>query len=112
MLFLFFDVLVITKAATDKVQSPLLNINVSCHLIQACISQWTAMRYEDGHLETTIAKAKERRESLGIPATFEQRRISRRKNFHDVMATGDPIFDQFKDSRLRSIYDSWCNQCS
>ena len=104
MLLFWFDVLVITKAATDKVQGPLLNIGLSCHLIQACISQLTAMRCEDGHFDTIIAKAKERCESLGIPATFEQRRISRRKTVRDAMATDDPIVDQIQRFKVEIYY--------
>eukprot|EP00794_Sanderia_malayensis_P016611 gene16611-18300_t len=104
MLLFWFDVLVFTKAATDKVHGPLLNIGLSCHLIQACISQLTAMRCEDGHFDTIIAKAKERCESLGIPATFEQRRISRRKTFHDAMATDDSIVDQIQRFKVEVYY--------
>ena len=62
------------------------------------------MRCEDGHFDTIIAKAKERCESLGIPATFEQRRISRRKTFHDAMATDDPIVDQIQRFKVEVYY--------
>ena len=81
MLLFWFDVLVITKAATYKVQGPLLNVDVSCHIIKACIGQLTAMRSDDGHFDTIIAKAKERCESLGILATFEQRKNFKKENF-------------------------------
>ena len=39
------------------------------------------------------SQSKKGGESLGIPATFEQQTISKRKTFHDAMATGDPIAD-------------------
>ena len=44
LLNFWFDILVITKMATDKVQGPFLNIGVSCQLIEACIQQFLAMR--------------------------------------------------------------------
>ena len=56
LLYFWFDILVITKAATDKVQGPSLNIAVSCHLIKACINQFQAMRNEDEYFEATYKK--------------------------------------------------------
>ena len=43
LLYFWFDTLVITKAATDKVQGPFLNIAVSCHLIKSCVQQFMNM---------------------------------------------------------------------
>ena len=51
LLYFWFDTLVITKAATDKVQDPCLNIAVSCHLIKSCVH---------AHFEATLRKTKER----------------------------------------------------
>ena len=49
LLYCWFDILVITKAATDKVQGPFLNIGVLCHLIEACLQQFSTMRSNDNH---------------------------------------------------------------
>ena len=59
LLYFWFDTLVITKAATDKVQDPCLNIVVSCHLIKSCVQQFMTMRSNDDHFEATLRKTKE-----------------------------------------------------
>ena len=108
MLLFWFDVLVISKAATDKVQGPFLNIGVSSHLIQACLDQFSIMRRDDEYFETILAKAKERCESLGIAANFALRRILRRRGFHDEATQDDPIADpkqRFKVDVYYSVLD-------
>ena len=77
LLYFWFDILVIRKAATDKVQDPFLNIGVSCQLIEACIRQSSVMRSNNDHFESIIAKAKDRCNSLDLPAEFEMRRNRR-----------------------------------
>ena len=83
LLYFWFDILVITKAATDKVQGPFLNIGVSCQLIEACIQQFLAMRANNNHFDSTIAKTRERCNSLDLPVEFETRRRRRRRGFFD-----------------------------
>ena len=100
MLLFWFDILIITKAATDKVQGPFLNIGVSSHLIRACINQLSEMRSNDEHLNTLLNKARERCEPLGIPSTFEPQRVSRKKVFHDEMGRDDPVQDPMQRFRV------------
>ena len=78
LLYFWFDILVITKAATDKVQGPFLNIGVLCQLIEACIQQFSVMQSNNDHFESIIAKAKDHCNSLDLPAEFEMRRNWRR----------------------------------
>ena len=77
LLYFWFDILVITKAATDKVQGPFLDIGVSCQLIEVCIRQFSVMQSNNDHFESIIAKAKDRCNSLDLPAEFEMRRNRR-----------------------------------
>ena len=83
LLYFWFDILVITKAATDKVQGPFLNIGVSCQLIEACIHQFLAMRSNNDHFDATIAKTRQRCNSLDLSAEFETRRRRQRRGFFD-----------------------------
>ena len=78
LLHFWFDILVITKAATDKVQGPFLNISLSCHLIKSCVQQFMVMRRNNEHFDATLGKTQECCSSLGLPSDFECRRIRRR----------------------------------
>ena len=110
LLHFWFDVLVITKAATDKVQGPSLNIAVSCHLVKACIHQFQAMRNRDDHFESTYAKVQECCRSLDVAADFECRRIRRRTRIDETPADGDePTFsakETFKIDMYNVVLDT------
>ena len=57
LLYLWFDMLTITKTATKKVQGSMLNVGVSCNLIKSCVQQFSSMRACDKHFEDIIKKA-------------------------------------------------------
>ena len=95
-LYFWFDILVITKAATDKVQVPFLNIGVSCQLIESCIQQFLVMRANNDHFEATIAKTRDRCEALDLLTDFATGRSRRRRAFFDESnetAVDDPADD-------------------
>ena len=50
------DILVITKAATDKVQGPCLNISISSRLIETCVKQFSTMRENEDHFNETLER--------------------------------------------------------
>ena len=107
LLYFWFDALVITKAATDKVQGPLLNIAVSCHLIKSCVQQFMYMRSNDDHFEATLKKTKERCSSLGLPTDFESRRIRRRRAPFDENPdsdVNDPAIDAKEKFKIDIYY--------
>ena len=100
LLYFWFDILVITKAATDKVQGPFLNIGVSCQLIEACIQQFLTMRSNNDHFDATIAKTRERCNSLDLPAEFETRRRRRRRGFFDETQDEEQTVDAQEKFRI------------
>ena len=100
LLYFWFDILVITKAATDKVQGPFLNIGVSCQLIEACIQQFLTMRSNNDHFDATIAKTRERCNSLDLPAEFETRRRRRRRGFFDETQDEEQTADAQEKFRI------------
>ena len=54
LLYFWLDILVIAKAATDEVQGPCLNINISSLLIQTCVKQFSTMRENEDHFNEIL----------------------------------------------------------
>ena len=104
MLYLWFDILSITKATTDKVQGPMLNVGISCQLVKSCVQQFSSMRDCDDHFEEIIKKAEDRSASCEIRAEFTGKRVSRQKKFHDEDAVDDPIVDEKRRFKIE-IYN-------
>ena len=101
LLYFWFDTLVITKPATDKVQGACLNIAVSCHLVKSCVQQFMIMRSNDDHFEATLRKTKERCSSLG---EFETGRIRTRRAPFDENSDGD-VYDPTTDAKEKFKID-------
>ncbi len=109
MLYLWFDILSITKAATDKVQGPMLNVGTSCQLVKSCVQQFSSMRASDKHFDEIIKKAEDRSASCEHQAEFTNKQASRGKRFHDEDAVDNPIVDtkrRFKIEIYNNILDT------
>ena len=70
MLYLWFDILSITKATTDKVQGPMLIVGILCQLVKSCVQQFSSMRGCNDHFEEIIKKAEDHSASCEIRAEF------------------------------------------
>ncbi len=108
-LYFWFDIFIITKKATDKVQGPCLDIRISIILIQNCIEQFSPMRMNHDHFEKIQEKARTRCHKLDIPASLDdgRKRIRTGKSLSGELSHDQSLTDATKNSKLQSKIMFW-----